>query len=101
VRAASVARKYVVEREVTGVLPAVLALKPVAQEDVAARQAALRSRSADEVDEADYRRDLVDDGRAVQVAASVFQYFGLAAVDKYKRPLDVTDVQRFVVLIED
>ena len=100
VRTAAVAWEDVVQRQVTCLLAAVLAGEAVAQEDIAARQSALRPRSANEVDKADDRRDLKERRRTVEVTATVLDDLGFTAIDQYKSSPDVAHVQRLVILVE-
>jgi hypothetical protein len=80
-------------------LAAVLAGEAVAEEDVAAGEAALRSRPADEVDEADDGGDFVERGWAVEVTSAVLDDLRFTAIDQYESAPDVANVQRLVVLI--
>lgn len=99
--AATMAGEHVIQGEVASGLTTILALELIADEDVPPREASLWSWPADQVDEADYGRDLEDEGGGVEVAAAVFDDLRFTAVDKYERPPNIADVQRFVILIED
>ena len=101
VSATPMARNDVVEGQVVGLAAAVLAGMPVAREDLAAGQLDPRSRAADQVLEAD------DGGRAVfgprrpDHLVVVLDHFGLLAEHEAEGARQVTDVERFVVLVQN
>jgi hypothetical protein len=90
----------VVQRQVPRLLAAVLAGEAVAEEDIAAGEAANRSRSANEVDEADDGGDFEEQCRAVEVTAAVLDDLSFAAINQYESAPDVANVERLVVLVE-
>src|SRR5437588_9797960 len=91
----------VVERELPGMGPAVLAGELVAQEHLAAGQANPRSRPLDEVVQANHRGHSERARRRPEDEAIDLEYFGLAAVDKDERSSWVTHVERLIVLIQN
>jgi hypothetical protein len=78
-----------------------LALELVTEKDVSPGEASLGPWATDQVDEADDGGNLEDQGGGVEISAAVFDDLGLTAIDKYERPPNIADVQRFVILIED
>ena len=72
----------------------------IKQEDVAPRQATLRSWAMDQIGEADDGGYLEDIGGAVQVTAAVFDGLRFIAAKQNQSAPDVADVQRLEVLIE-
>jgi len=78
--APTMARQDMVQRQVSRLLAAVLTREAVAKENVPAGKTAVWTRSADEVDQPDYRRDLEDGGLTVQVPAAVLNDLCLATV---------------------
>ena len=101
VPAAAMAGNNVIQSQVASGPAAILALELVAKEDVSPCEAPLRPWPADQVDEADDGRNLENRGDAVEVTAAVFDDLRFTAIDKYERPPNIADVQRFVILIED
>ena len=88
-----------VERQVARLLAAVLAGEAIAEKDVAAGQATLRARSANEVDKPDDGGDFEEQRGAVEITAAVLDDLGFTAIDQNESAPDVADVQRLVVLI--
>jgi hypothetical protein len=98
--AAAVARKDVIQCQVARLLATVLAGEAVSQEDIAARETALRPRAANEVNQADDGRNFENGGGTMEITAAVLDDLGFAAIDQYESAPDVADVQRLVVLIQ-
>lgn len=90
----------VVQRQVLRLLSAILAGKPVSQEDVPTGEAALRAGPQDKVNEADDRGDLEHLRWAVKIASAIFDGLSLPAAKKVYGPTNRAYVQRFVVLVQ-
>ena len=98
--AAAVSRQDVIKGKFLGSLAAVLATELIAEEDIAARQAALRPRAPDKVDQPDNGRNGEGRTRAMEIASAVLQGLGFATVDDDDRATNGADVKRLVVLVE-
>jgi hypothetical protein len=90
----------VVQRQLAGLLTAVLAGEAVPKEDVAPCEPALWPGAPDQVDQAYYGRDLEDGCGAVEVTAAVLNGLRLAAVKQDYRPAYIAYVEGFIVLIQ-
>jgi hypothetical protein len=101
VDAAAVPRDNVVQSQFAGLLATVLAGETVPIEDLLAREAHLRSRPLDHVDETNDGRETENVSGAVEDIFAVFQDLGLAAVHQDERPSGVADVERLVVLVKN
>ena len=94
------ARHDVVQGEVVGLAPAVLAGVPIPGEDLAAGQLDARPRSADVVLQADDRGRAVFGPRRPDHLVVVLDHLGLLAEHEPEGPRQVADVERLVVLVQ-
>src|SRR5436189_36425 len=88
-------------RTATGIEPSTVSGRPIADEDLAARQLHARSRPADEVLEADDGRRAILGPRRPDHLVVVFDHFGLLAEHETEGARQVADVERFVVLVQN
>ena len=99
---ATVARNYMVEGELFSLFAAVLAGKLVPVVNLGAADFSRNmKRSFDQVRQADDRRNRhVPIGR-VNISIAIFQHFRPALVKQRQGTPDMTDVQRFIILVQN
>ena len=90
-----------VEREVVGLAPAVLARVAVAAEYLAARQLHARPRPANHMLEADDGWRAVLDPRRPHHLVVELDHLGLLTEEEPEGPWQVADVERLVVLVQN
>src|SRR5579884_1392389 len=100
VRPAAVARDEMVERQLLGLRPTVLASEVVAEKDLAAGQPHARPRPLDQRYQPDDRRPGQRPRRRADQPRPVLEDFGFAAIDQDNCAPWVTDVERLVILIQ-
>lgn len=93
-------RHHMIERQVSGVTPAVHALPAIPSEDLLAREPYLRPWPPDHVDEPDYRRQDESCAGCVEHFAGRFEDFSFAAKHKDERAPHIAYVERLVVLVK-
>jgi hypothetical protein len=91
----------VVQRQLLRVQTAVLTQELIPKEDLASRQPNPRAGSLDQVMQPNHRRDAEHDAGRSDDKAIDLQHFRFPTVEQNERTSSVTDVEWFVVLIQD
>ena len=100
VGAAPVSGHHMVNGEVLGLLPTVLADVPVPDKHLLSGKAVLLHRSLHHVDKPDDGGDVKSGLRRMNLSSSILQHLRLASTHEADRAADVADVESFIVLIK-